>query len=363
MLFYPFFGLLRGEDGYGLSRGADGPFTTFTVHTGVETVLWSTGVLPAFDGFLDAYFHTHRVIVDDVWFLRGSPESLGLLEPPWLDAFASYLHEPCEGGSATDVTSRAAIANCANVSARAAAAAAAGDAAAMPGGLISRFKRHLTSRIAASRVPFICKYSEHAAYREGEGRAAGGLVYCPFTQSVRGDVRWTGVMLLRAQKDGAASLPSEFTLHCALRVYHTTLPDVSDDDGRWRDLRKNCSLDELRRPNPDRSCGEEIYVPIDRQLLGWMLAHPRLLVWLLALANDRNLRQLLRLLLGVTRAKQVSDLAAAAGVPIVALLVALGALGVAAAVKLACCCRRRCRGTPVDMSDRGLRYMRVLAPI
>ena len=30
-------------------------------------------------GFLDSYFHTHRVVVDDVWFFRGSPTQLGLL--------------------------------------------------------------------------------------------------------------------------------------------------------------------------------------------------------------------------------------------------------------------------------------------
>ena len=295
-------------------------------------------------------------MVDDVWFFRTSPDQLGLLEAPWIDAFAAYLQEPCEGGNASDVDSQQSVANCASVSARAAATGTRGTGAGVtpPGGLIARFKAHLNARVESSGAPLICKFSDHAAYREDDPRDGGGLVYCPFTQPLAGDTRWVGIAFLRAQKDGAR-LPPRYVMHCALRVYHTTLPDIADDDPGWRDLRKNCSLDSMAQPNPDRTCGEEIYFPFDLALLQWALTHPPLASLLLSLASDNNLHGLIRLLLGTTKANEARELSKRMRVSILGMLVAAGAL-IVAGIGLACCCmcscgRRRLNETSTRMSQ------------
>ena len=41
MILFPYLGLIRGPDAFGLPRGADGTFSTFRVNTGVESVMWT----------------------------------------------------------------------------------------------------------------------------------------------------------------------------------------------------------------------------------------------------------------------------------------------------------------------------------
>ena len=36
----------------------------------------------------DAYFHTHREMLDDIWLYLANPEELGLLDEPWIQVSA-----------------------------------------------------------------------------------------------------------------------------------------------------------------------------------------------------------------------------------------------------------------------------------
>lgn len=42
---------------------------------------------------VDAYFHTHREMIDDVWLIQADPSELGLLEAPWVGALANFLSD------------------------------------------------------------------------------------------------------------------------------------------------------------------------------------------------------------------------------------------------------------------------------
>ena len=159
--------------------------------------------------------------------------------------------EPCAGSPPLDATPTAAGASATERIAACAAASAAASANGTSGaptelavgsrggaGLIGRFKAHLEARAPPSAL--LCKYSDSVGRPEGDPRAAGGKVPCAFRQRVVGDVRWTGVFFLRAQHAGVDAL---MPMHAAMRAYHTTRGDLSDDDPRWRDLRRPCNIE------------------------------------------------------------------------------------------------------------------------
>ena len=348
MLLHPFLGSVYGTDDSGLSRGADGMFSTFVVNSTVETVMWSTGVLPDVDYVLDSYFHTHREMVDDVWFFQADDLSyLGLADAPWHRAFLAYIQEPCLGSpplTADPKTPNASAAERTAACARASARAAAGGAS--DGGVISRLKRHLNERVAASngRITPICKYSEHQRpFGEPDVRAAGGQVWCPFVRPISGNTRWVGIVFFRAQQP---SLPVDYRMHCTVRVYHTTTSDLDDDDPRWRDMRhcdfrtdhwRRRSLADASNRQADRNCGEEIYFPFDAHLFLSLPLHPHLLLALLSIASGHNVERLLRVQ-GGPPAQALLD-----AVPLSKLEAALAVVLLVLVLACSCCCHRRSR--------------------
>ena len=309
MVLYPFLGTLHDPDPNGLSRGVDGNFATFVVNTTVETVLWTSGVLPDVDFVLDSYFHTHREMIDDVWFFRASPSQLGLLDATYVSAFAAYLQEPCPGSP--PISANPSWSN-ASAAARAEACVVASELAGKArdagresnnAGLIDRTKRHIDAHVRAaggSVIP-VCRYSEfQQRYSLADPRAAGGKVVCPFTQPVSGDTRWVGVAFLRAQRRG---LPTQYSMHCAVRVFHSTRSDMSDDDPSWRDMRPcdfrtvswwRRSLGGNGNRQFDRACGEETYFPLDVWTLITSPLHPHLLLNLLSIATEARIKWLVR---------------------------------------------------------------------
>ncbi len=281
MMFSPFLGTLFDSMGLttssGYVRGQNGAFGTFVVSSSLDTVMWSTGVLPDVDQVVDSYFHTHREMVDDFLFYEASPGELGLLEYPWLDAFVAYLSAPRSEG------------------------------------LIERLRAHLAQRnrypiSGRPRNNLICQYSALQTYSTAHRTTlgpAGGKVNCPFTRPLKGNTRWTGVALLRRQPE-ATVLPANYSMHAAVRVYHTLRSDADlDFDPRWRqqgnDGRGPPGCDAVTYPeriNFGTSCGEELYVPLDLTLLGWYtLCYPSLMAHLLQLVNEKTIRTLSRYLL------------------------------------------------------------------
>jgi len=336
MMVHPFVGSILDRDvrdgvapPFGYWRGEEGRFATFTVNTTMETVMWSTGVLPDVDTVLDAYFHTHREMVDDFWFFEAPPSELGLLEAPWADAFCAYRSAP----RGTE--------------------------------LVEALKAHL-ARHEAAKTRLLCKYSALQTYSrdrsaEGDlarGRPAGSKVACPFPRTVTGDVRWTAVLFSRRQPGGESLAPS-YSMHAVVRVYHTTRRDADlDRDPAWHMGSQGGPTDcdivrEPHRINFGKSCGEEIYQPFDAAMLVWYpLWHPALRARLLSLATSERVQAAAEVLLGphlfetpsgrllLPLLSTTTGSAHAGGVALGAALVLLCVV-----VGCCCCCCRRLRSS------------------
>ena len=137
-----------------------------------------------------------------------------------------------------------------------------------------------------------------------------------------------------------AGLPAQYAMHTAVRVYHTTRSDLADDDPSWRDLRRSCDV--AVNLNVDRTCGEEIYFPLDVPMLLTSPLHPALLAHLLSLATEDRVRGLLRILFGAPADAVIGALGL---VPTLAVAAAALLLAICAACCAACrCACRRCRG-------------------
>ena len=312
MMVHPFLGAVLDGDvrrgtlsDVGYPRGTEGRFATFTVNTAIDTVLWSTGVLPDVDEVLHAYFHVHREMVHDFWFFEAGPAALGLLEAPWATAFVSYL--------------------CAN----------------RTDSLFDRLQARLMRSDAYSTL--ICKYADQQHYR-GDGTdtigPAGGRVECPFPRPLEGHMRWTAVAFFRAQPH--TSLAATYSMHAVVRVYHTTRSNTDLDlDGRWqigsRHGPPRCDM--VAHPhmaNFRRTCGEEIYVPLDAYMIGsCAIWYPALRAHLMQLLNAQRAWELVGLMAGegtvVTRPAQWY-----------ARVVSPQGLFVAALVIIAACCCGAC---------------------
>lgn len=160
-----------------------------------EGVSWSTGTIPFVSYVVDSFFHAHPEMVDDLWLLDGSPGQLGLLRPPWIDAYWAAKTGP---------------------------------------GVIRALKAHLHRRINASGAELICRYEQRAHVERAPSGAYVASRFtrrapCLFTRGVRGKaLRWTLVGFFRAQVGG---LPKAYGMHAILRiVYHTDSPDYDYTD-------------------------------------------------------------------------------------------------------------------------------------
>jgi len=159
---------------------------TFVVDSTSEGVTWTTGTIPSVSHVVEAYFHTHSDMVDDLWFFRASPAQLGLLSPPWVLAFDSFLNAP-----------------------------------------IPPFKEHLKQRANASNVDLICRFNARpqSEYVPDHNTHFERKSSCVFEkQQVPGDLQWTYVGFFKAQATG---LPKEFPMHGTLRMIYTKTEESS----------------------------------------------------------------------------------------------------------------------------------------
>ena len=243
-------------------------FQTFQAHSG--RVVWSTGVIPDIDYVLDAYFHVHREMLEDMWIFEGGGAELGLWDSPWVDAFMRTL-----GPEPRAVERLGAV--------------AAGREH------LDRLKDHLRARITHHGAKLLCRHSDFVAHREydvgtqsmgavqpsvGAGPRSigdddahdfiGGRVICPLSKAgLKGDVRWTAVVF---QSPQISTAPDPYPMHTLVRVYHTTQSNISDKDLRWRtppcNLTERWSIDgPLNAGILLYSCGEEYYFPVDNDFL------------------------------------------------------------------------------------------------
>jgi len=235
-------------------------FTTFYAHAG--RVVWNTGVMPDIDYIVDAYWHTHRQMAEDIWLMTGEPGPLGLWEPPWVNAFSRTLG-PSEGHR--DV------------------AKSYTEAESAP--FFGALKAQLTKRIKQSGATLLCRYAESKAFEappyvypnsSASTDFMGGKVTCPLHKhKLRGYVRWTAVAFFQRQH---ADVVSPYPMHSLLRVYHTTVGNMRDDNLAWRN--PPCKTDVLVwRKQVDHNCGEEFYSGFDADFLLSIPFYPYQALW------------------------------------------------------------------------------------
>eukprot|EP00316_Scyphosphaera_apsteinii_P004426 CAMPEP_0119323270 /NCGR_PEP_ID=MMETSP1333-20130426/60405_1 /TAXON_ID=418940 /ORGANISM="Scyphosphaera apsteinii, Strain RCC1455" /LENGTH=492 /DNA_ID=CAMNT_0007330671 /DNA_START=170 /DNA_END=1648 /DNA_ORIENTATION=+ len=56
---------------------------TFQYDTTKQYTVWVYGAIPYMEEIIEAHWHTHQDMVEDVWFIHSTPDKLGLLEEPW----------------------------------------------------------------------------------------------------------------------------------------------------------------------------------------------------------------------------------------------------------------------------------------
>lgn len=359
-----------------------GIFETFLARSG--HVMWMSGVIPDVEYVLDAYFHAHREMVEDIWVIAGAPGSLGLLARPWIGAMAATLGPPA-----------------AEVARRGARLASRDHFEAL--------QQMLSAHLAASggRLKLLCKYSEFLAHaplnRSVGGLPApdfiGGKVACPLSNhALKGDTRWTAVAFFNPQHP---LVPDPYPMHAMVRVYHTTRSDLTDANLAWR--RPACNMTATVAPNfrlrqgavwaeppvetsewrlahenmtsrwadlVEYSCGEEYYNMMDFTFVSWVLTYPHLLAWGLGQLRRVGVPFALQVFLGPASAPLATavlcTLPGQATIVIVLILAATFARQAGAAVARCCrragaavarCCRRGAKS--VGLVEDELRPLRV----
>ena len=108
----------------------------------------------------------------------------------------------------------------------------------------------------------------------------------------------------------------------------------------------------------DRTCGEEIYFPLDVPLLLSSLLHPALLQLLLSLATEQRIRALLGLICGSAAKEALAPISLTTLVSAAAAIVLLGLACACMAVRRCCCvagCCSRSRESQALRAHQGCR--------
>lgn len=216
-----------------------GPRGTSLYDSASEGVAWTTGTIPSMSHVVDSYFHGHPDMVDDLWFIRASPAELGLLTPPWIFAYQTFLDSPSA---------------------------------------IKELKAQLEQAISSSPgAELICRYSARPHVELVDGTRTTRRASCLFESDVNDDLQWTFVGFFKAQMGG---LPQEYPMHAALRIaYHANAV-------RWDShSRVDClGMDRLDLVNHDTALPgfEESLCLLNAAMIGAGLYPQGILTWYFA---------------------------------------------------------------------------------